>query len=116
MLVEANKFGATNMSTEDEINSTESLTTAKKAAEKADRALQDTAQKFLKRRGIEVDLRQIEKSIHDKPLSAAAVAATAGFIVGGGLATRPAIALLFLLGRMAAKETAVNLVAGMVRS
>lgn len=104
------------MHTEDEINSSESLTPARKAAEKADRALQDTAQRFLKRRGVDFDLRQLQKTIRDKPLSAAAIAATAGFIVGGGLATRPAIALLFLFGRMAAKETAVNLVTGMVRT
>jgi len=78
--------------------------------------LVDTAQKYLKRSGVELDLRQVEKTIREKPLSAAAIAATAGFIVGGGLATRPAIALLILFGRMAARETAVDLVTGMVRA
>jgi hypothetical protein len=35
-------------------------------------------------------------------------------IVGGGLATRPGLAMLILFGRMAAKETAVNFVTEMV--
>src|ERR1700674_949294 len=103
------------MNRENESESIES-TPVKKVAEKADRALVDTAQRYLKRRGVEFALRQLEKTIREKPLSAAAIAVTAGFIVGGGLATRPAIALLILFGRMAARETAVDLVTGMVRT
>ncbi len=102
------------MRTEDERDLSESSTPVKKVAEKTDRAIVDTAQRYLKRRGIDFDLRQLERTIREKPLSAAALAATVGFIVGGGLATRPGLAMLVLFGRMAARETAVNLVTEMV--
>jgi ElaB/YqjD/DUF883 family membrane-anchored ribosome-binding protein len=106
------------MRTEDtnERDLNESLTSAKKVAEKTDRVLVDTAQRYLKRRGVDFDVRQLEKTIREKPVTAAALAATVGFIVGGGLATRPGTAMLVLLGRMAARETAVDLVTGMVRT
>ncbi len=104
------------MRTEDERDLSESSTPVKKVAEKTDRAIVDTAQRYLKRRGIDFDLRQLERTIREKPLSAAALAATVGFIVGGGLATRPGLAMLVLFGRMAARETAVNLVTEMVRT
>ena len=104
------------MRTEDEREMSESSTPVKKVAEKTDRAIVNTAQRYLKRRGVDFDLRQLEKTIREKPLSAAALAATVGFIVGGGLATRPGLAMLILFGRMAAKETAVNLVTEMVRT
>ena len=104
------------MRTEDERDLSESSTPVKKAAEKTDRAIVNTAQQYLKKRGVDFDLRQLEKTIREKPLSAAALAVTVGFIVGGGLATRPGLAMLVLFGRMAAKETAVNLVTEMVRT
>jgi len=104
------------MRTEDERDLSESSTPVKKVAEKTDRAIVNTAQQYLKKRGVDFDLRQLEKTIREKPLSAAALAATVGFIVGGGLATRPGLAMLVLFGRMAAKETAVNLVTEMVRT
>ena len=59
---------------------------------------------------------QIENSIRDRPLRSMAVAAAAGFIVGGGMATRPGVAILALFGRTAVKETATNLMTGMVRA
>jgi hypothetical protein len=86
-----------------------------KAAEKADEALRDTAERYLNRRGFEIDLRQFEKSIRERPLSSAAIAAGAGFIVGGGLATRPGIAMLLLFARIAARETAFNFVTGLIK-
>ena len=104
------------MRTEDEREVSESSTPVKKVAEKTDQAIVNTAQRYLKRRGVDFDLRQLEKTIREKPLSAAALAATVGFIVGGGLATRPGLAMLILFGRMAAKETAVNFVTDMVRT
>ena len=104
------------MRTEDESTSSESATPVKKMAEKTDRAIVNTAQRYLRRSGIDFDLRQLERTIREKPLSAAAIAASAGFIVGGGLATRPALALLVLFGRIAARETAVDLVSEMVRT
>ena len=104
------------MRTENERDMSESVTPVKKVAEKTDRAIVDTAQRYLRRGGVDFDLRQLEKTIREKPLSAAAIAATAGFIVGGGLATRPGLAMLMLFGRMAARETAVNFVTDMVRT
>jgi ElaB/YqjD/DUF883 family membrane-anchored ribosome-binding protein len=105
------------MRTENERDSSEASTpVVRKVVEKTDRALVDTAQRYLNRRGVELDLRRLEKSIRDRPLSAAAIAATAGFIVGGGLATRPGIAMLILFGRIAVRETAVNLVTDMMRT
>ena len=104
------------MSAENERDLSESETPVRKVAEKTDRAMVDTAQRYLNRRGVDFDLRKLEKTIRDKPLSAAALAATAGFIFGGGLATRPGLAMLMLFGRMAAQETAVNLVTDMVRT
>jgi len=104
------------MRTENERDVSESPPPIKKVAEKTDRAIVDTAQRYLNKRGVDFDLRQLEKIIRDKPLTAAALAATAGFIFGGGLATRPGLAMLMLFGRMAAKETAVNLVTEMVRT
>ena len=104
------------MRTENERDMSESVTPVKKVAEKTDRAIVDTAQRYLRRRGVDFDLRQLERTIREKPLSAAAIAATAGFIVGGGLATRPGLAMLMLFGRMAARETAVNFVTDMVRT
>jgi len=104
------------MRTDDERDMSESSTPVKKVAEKTDRAIVNTAQQYLKKRGVDFDLRQLEKTIREKPLSAAALAVTVGFIVGGGLATRPGLAMLVLFGRMAAKETAVNLVTEMVRT
>jgi ElaB/YqjD/DUF883 family membrane-anchored ribosome-binding protein len=86
------------------------------AAKKADSAVRDTASTYLRKFGINLDLEQMEKSIRDKPLLSAAIAAAAGFIIGGGMATRPGVAILALFGRKAAKETASNLMTGMVRA
>src|SRR5258708_1881426 len=98
-----------------ERNANESMTPMMKAAEKADRALVDTAQSYLRRRGFELDLRQVEKSIRDQPRSSAAIAASAGFIAGGGLATRPGLAMMILFARIAARETAVNFATSLMR-
>ena len=95
-----------------EHNSTESPVT--KVAEKADEALRDTAERYLNRRGFDIDLRRVENSIRDRPLSSAAIAAGAGFVVGGGLATRPGIAILILFARIAVREAAFDFVTGMM--
>jgi ElaB/YqjD/DUF883 family membrane-anchored ribosome-binding protein len=101
---------------EDENSVDESTSPIMDAAKKADNAVRDTARTYLRRFGVNVDLEQIERSIRDKPLRSAAIAAGAGFVIGGGMAIRPAVALLALFGRKAAKETATNLMAGMVRA
>jgi ElaB/YqjD/DUF883 family membrane-anchored ribosome-binding protein len=95
-------------------DSGESATRIMKAAEKADEALRDTAERYLNRRGFDIDLRRIENSIRERPLSSAAIAAGAGFIVGGGLATRPGIAILVLFARIAVREAAFDFVTGMM--
>jgi 1,4-dihydroxy-2-naphthoyl-CoA synthase len=82
----------------------------------ADRALRDTAQKYIDRAGMKVDLKKVEQRIRENPVPSAAIVAVSGFIVGGGLATRPGAALLALLGRGAARETMTNVVSGKVRS
>jgi hypothetical protein len=46
--------------------------------------VKNTAQGYLNQVGINFDLQQVEKTIRDKPLGSAAIAAVAGFIVGGG--------------------------------
>jgi|SRR5229473_2706614 ElaB/YqjD/DUF883 family membrane-anchored ribosome-binding protein len=94
----------------------ESTSPTMDAAKKADRAVRDTAQTYLEKFGVKLDLEQIEKSIRDKPLPSVAIAAAAGFIIGGGLATRLAAPILALSARAAAKETATNLMTGMVRT
>lgn len=52
---------------------------------------------------------------HD-PLTALAIAATVGFLVGGGASTHAGRSMLALIGRIAAPGAALNLVAGMVMS
>ena len=86
----------------------ESIASATGAAKKANRAVKDTARKYLDVAGIKVDLEATEKRIRDRPLFYLALAAGAGFVIGGGLATKTGVALLGLFGRKAAVETATN--------
>jgi hypothetical protein len=85
------------------------------ATKRADNAVRDTARTYLRRFGINLDPEQMERSIRDRPLRSAAIATAAGFIIGGGMATRPGVAILALFVRKAAKETASNLMTAMVR-
>jgi ElaB/YqjD/DUF883 family membrane-anchored ribosome-binding protein len=86
----------------------ESIASATETAKKASRAVKDTARKNLDVAGIKVDLEATEKRIRDRPLFYLALAAGAGFVIGGGLATKTGAALLGLFGRKAAVETATN--------
>lgn len=86
----------------------ESITSIAGTAKKASKAVKDTAQKYLDAAGVEIDLDDIEKSVRDRPRFYLVLAAGAGFVVGGGLATNLGVALLALLGRKAAVETATN--------
>jgi ElaB/YqjD/DUF883 family membrane-anchored ribosome-binding protein len=86
------------------------------ATKRTDNALRDTARTYLRKFGVNLDIVQIENSIRDKPLRSTAIAAAAGFIVGGGMATRPGVAILALFGRKAAEETAAHLMTGMFRA
>jgi hypothetical protein len=47
---------------------------------------------------MKVDLKKVEQRIRENPVPSAAIAAVSGFIVGGGLATRPGAVLLAFLG------------------
>jgi ElaB/YqjD/DUF883 family membrane-anchored ribosome-binding protein len=78
------------------------------AAKTADRALRDTAQKYLDAAGAKVELKDIEEKISIRPLFYFGIAAAAGFILGGGMAARPGVVLLGLIGRRAARQTATN--------
>ena len=86
----------------------ESIASATGAAKKASRAVKDTAQKYLDLAGVKVDLEATEKRIRDRPCFYLALAAGAGFAIGGGLATKTGVALLGLFGRKAAVDTATN--------
>jgi ElaB/YqjD/DUF883 family membrane-anchored ribosome-binding protein len=79
------------------------------ATEKAKRAVKDTAQQYLDTARIRVNLEDLEERIRDSPYYSLAIAAGAGFLLGGGLATTPGIAVLGLFGRRAARDTASNL-------
>jgi hypothetical protein len=92
----------------EESEADESIASAAGAAKTADRAMKDTAQKYLGAAGIKVDLEDIESKIRDRPLFSLAIAAGAGFAIGGGMATKMGLALLGLFGRKAAAETATN--------
>jgi ElaB/YqjD/DUF883 family membrane-anchored ribosome-binding protein len=94
----------------------EATSTIMDATKRTDNALRDTARTYLRKFGFNLDIVQIENSIRDKPLRSTAIAAAAGFIVGGGMATRPGVAILALFGRKVAEETAANLMTGMVRA
>jgi ElaB/YqjD/DUF883 family membrane-anchored ribosome-binding protein len=95
--------------------SQESLTSVNKAAMKADEAIRDTAQKYIDKAGLKLDLEHIETNIRRNPMPAVAIAAGAGFIVGGGMVTRLGLAMLTLFSRQAARETATNFIRGGLR-
>jgi hypothetical protein len=78
------------------------------AAKTANRAVRDTAQKYLNAAGMKIDLADIEERIRDRALFSVWIAVGIGFILGGGLATRPGVMLLGLFGRTAARQTATN--------
>jgi hypothetical protein len=84
---------------------------AAEAAKKTDRAISNTAQKYISR----TRTKEVETAIRNKPLAATALAAAAGFIVGGGMASRPGLLILALLGRKAAREIAINFAGEVVR-
>jgi hypothetical protein len=86
----------------------ESIAAAAGAAKKASRAVKGTAQKYLDAAGIKIDWKDIEKRIRDRPLFYLAIAAGTGFVMGGGMATSTGVALLGLVGRKAAVDTATN--------
>ena len=53
-------------------------------ARTANKAVRDSAQKYLNAAGINVDLGNLEQRIHSRPLLSVGLAAGAGFAFGGG--------------------------------
>jgi hypothetical protein len=54
------------------------------------------------------------ESVKDDPLTALAIAAAGGFLVGGGAGTHGGRTMLAFLGRVVAPAAALNFVAGIV--
>jgi hypothetical protein len=86
----------------------ESIASAAAATRTANRAMRDTAQKYLGAAGLKVNLEEFENKIRSRPLFYLAITAGAGFVVGGGMASKMGLALLGLAGRKAATEAATN--------
>ena len=82
---------------------------ASMAAETANKAVRDTAQKYLNAAGINVNLQDVEERIRGRALFSFGIAAAIGFVLGGGLATRPGVMMLGLFGRNAARQAATNM-------
>jgi hypothetical protein len=87
----------------------EPIISAAGVAKTVNRAINDTAQKYFTAAGIKVDLEDIQNKIRDRPLFYLAIAAGAGFVIGGGMASKMGVALIGLVGRKAAAETTTNL-------
>jgi len=91
---------------EGEQNNARSSSLAAIAAKRTDRAIRNTAQKYINT----IATNNAETAIRNKPLIAAALAAAAGFVVGGGLASGAGLVILALLARKTAQNIAINLV------
>ena len=76
---------------------------------KVNQAIRTTAQQYLDRTHIQLDLSQEENFIRSKPLQSVAVAAGIGFILGGGVTTRLGIVLFGMVGNRVFRVTAFNL-------
>jgi hypothetical protein len=86
----------------------ESAASVAGTAKVANRAVRDTAQKYLNAAGINVDLRGFEERLRDRALLSLGIAAGVGFVLGGGLATKPGVMLLGLFGRATTRRTVTN--------
>jgi hypothetical protein len=93
----------------------EGVLSAAGAAKNANKAIDETARKYLAAAGLKVDLEDIQNRIRDRPLFYLACAAGVGFLAGGGIASKWGMALLALAGRRAAAETATNFGGQMLR-
>jgi hypothetical protein len=58
--------------------------------------------------------RHLDEFVRDEPLTALAIAVTAGFILGGGAETRVGRAALTFVGRFAVRGVVSNLLVGML--
>jgi len=58
--------------------------------------------------------RNVSEFVRDEPLTALAIAAAAGFVLGGGVNRRLGLAILTMAGRIALQSAAASLITGMV--
>lgn len=58
--------------------------------------------------------RDVGQYVRDEPLTALAIAAVAGFVLGGGVNRRLGLAMLTMAGRIAFRGVATSLIVGMV--
>lgn len=58
--------------------------------------------------------RRVDKYVRDEPLGSLAIAAAAGFIIGGGLHSRVGHAMLTIVGRIALQSAASSFIAKMI--
>ena len=58
--------------------------------------------------------RDVSEFVRDEPLTALAIVAAAGFVLGGGVSRRLGLAILTTVGRIALQSAATNLITGMV--
>ena len=58
--------------------------------------------------------RDVSEYVRDEPLTALAIAAVAGFVLGGGVNRRLGLAMLTIVGRIALRGVATSLIFGMV--
>jgi hypothetical protein len=58
--------------------------------------------------------RTIGDYVRDEPLTALAVATAAGFVLGGGVNRRLGLAMLTMVGRVALRNVAASLIAGII--
>jgi hypothetical protein len=82
------------------------------AATKMNNAIRITAEKYISR----TTATEVERTIRENPLVATVLAATSGFVVGGGMTSRPGFLILALVVRKALRETGFHFVGEMVRS
>jgi len=74
----------------------EPLVSAAGAAKTANKAINETARKYLAAAGIKADLEDIQNRIRDRPVFYLVIATGAGFVGGGGMASNWGVALLGL--------------------
>jgi hypothetical protein len=58
--------------------------------------------------------RDVSEYVRDEPFTALAIAAVAGFVLGGGVNRRIGLAVLTIAGRIALRSVATGLIVGMV--
>jgi hypothetical protein len=62
----------------------------------------------------DVRQRDLGEYVRDEPFTALAISALAGFVLGGGVNRRIGLAMLMMVGRVALRGAATNLIAGML--